>query len=212
MSAQIQHITYQEYLPLLLGQGTISTYSGYDNNVDPSINHLFSAAAFRLGHTQSFDEFLLIDGAGQTLPSVSLRESTFNPEVIQQNGIEAILRGLVAQSAEAVDLKVLDDLRNTLFGPPGSGGIDLAAVDIERGRDVGLPDYNQAREDFGLARVTSFAEITTDVTVQAALAAVYGTVDNIDVIVGGLAEDKADRKSTRLNSSHSQQSRMPSSA
>ncbi|MEM6433273.1 MAG: peroxidase family protein [Cyanobacteria bacterium P01_D01_bin.115] len=191
VSAQIQHITYQEYLPLLLGQGAIATYSGYDSNIDPSISHLFSAAAFRLGHTQSFDEFLLIDGAGQNLPSVSLRESTFNPEVIQQNGIEAILRGLVAQSAEAVDLKVLDDLRNTLFGPPGSGGIDLAAVDIERGRDVGLPDYNQAREDSGLARVTSFAEITADTAVQAALEAVYGTVDNIDVIVGGLAEDKA---------------------
>ncbi|NEQ48278.1 MAG: hypothetical protein F6K00_33985 [Leptolyngbya sp. SIOISBB] len=191
VSAQIQRITYQEYLPLLLGEGAITAYSGYDSSVDPSISHLFSAAAFRLGHTQSFDEFLLIDAAGQNLPSVSLRESTFNPEVIQQNGIDAILRGLVAQSAEAVDLKVLDDLRNTLFGPPGSGGIDLAAVDIERGRDVGLPDYNQAREDFGLARVTSFAEITADTTIQAALTAIYGDVDNIDVIVGGLAEDKA---------------------
>ena len=191
VSAQVQHITYQEYLPLLLGDGAISSYSGYDSSVDPAISHLFSAAAFRMGHTQSFDEFLLIDETGQALPSVTLRESTFNPAVIQQYGVDAILRGLFAQSAEAIDLKVLDELRNTLFGPPGSGGIDLAAVDIERGRDVGLPDYNQARIDFGLPPVTSFAEITSDPDIQAALEAVYGDVNNIDVIVGGLAEDKA---------------------
>ena len=62
-------------------------------------------------------------------------------------------------------------------------------MDIQRGRDVGLPDYNQAREDMGLARVNSFAEITSDVAVQQALASVYDSVDEVDAIVGGLAED-----------------------
>ncbi|MBE9137977.1 VCBS repeat-containing protein [Nodosilinea sp. LEGE 07088] len=189
VAAQIQHITYSEYLPLLIGDNSLTDYAGYDADVDPSISHLFSAAAFRMGHTQSFDEFLLIDGDGQALPSISLNQSTFNPGLVQQYGIDAILRGLFAQSSEAIDTKVLSELRNTLFGPPGSGGIDLAAVDIQRGRDVGLPDYNQARVDFGLAPVTSFAEITSDVSVQAVLAQVYGTVNDIDAIVGGLAED-----------------------
>ena len=127
----------------------------------------------------------------ESLPSISLNQSTFRPDLIQAQGVDPILRGLFAQSAEAIDLKVLDQLRNTLFGPPGSGGIDLAAVDIQRGRDVGLPDYNQARVDFGLAPVTSFAEITSDTDVQAVLEEVYGTVDDIDAIVGGLAEDAA---------------------
>ncbi|MDV3352054.1 peroxidase family protein [Leptothoe sp. LEGE 181152] len=189
VAAQIQHITYREYLPLLIGSDTLETYTGYDEMADPAISHLFSAAAFRMGHTQSFSEFLLVDDNGEALPSVSLRESTFNPEIIHQYGIDAILRGLYAQSAEAIDTKVIDELRNTLFGPPGAGGIDLAAVDIERGRDVGLPDYNQARMDMGLAPVTSFAEITSDTAVQAVLEQLYGTVDDIDVIVGGLAED-----------------------
>jgi hypothetical protein len=40
-----------------------------------------------------------------------------------------------------------------------------------------------------LARVTSFAQITSNVTVQNELASLYGTVDNIDLWVGGLAED-----------------------
>lgn len=189
VAAQIQHITYSEYLPLLIGSDALDTYTGYDETADPAISHLFSAAAFRMGHTQSFSEFLLVDDNGEALPSVSLRESTFNPEIIHQYGIDAILRGLYAQSAEAIDTKVIDELRNTLFGPPGAGGIDLAAVDIERGRDVGLPDYNQARVDMGLAPVTSFAEITSDISIQAVLEQLYGTVDDIDVIVGGLAED-----------------------
>lgn len=189
VAAQIQHITYSEYLPLLIGSDALDTYTGYDETADPAISHLFSAAAFRMGHTQSFSEFLLIDDNGEALPSVSLRESTFNPEIIHQYGIDAILRGLYAQLAEAIDTKVIDELRNTLFGPPGAGGIDLAAVDIERGRDVGLPDYNQARIDMGLAPVTSFAEITSDLSVQAILEQLYDTVNDIDVIVGGLAED-----------------------
>ncbi|WP_370623539.1 peroxidase family protein [cf. Phormidesmis sp. LEGE 11477] len=189
VAAQIQHITYSEYLPLLIGDNTIADYAGYDDQVDPSVSHLFSAAAFRMGHTQSSDEFLLIDQNGQALPSVSLNQSTFNPGLVQEQGIDAILRGLFAQTSEAIDTKVLDQLRNTLFGPPGAGGIDLAAVDIQRGRDVGLPDYNQARVDFGLAPVASFAEITSDTDLQAQLEQVYGTVDDIDAIVGGLAED-----------------------
>ena len=189
IAAQIQHITYSEYLPLLIGDNTIANYAGYDSSVDPSVSHLFSAAAFRIGHTQSFDEFLLIDENGESLPSISLNQSTFNPGLVQQYGLDPILRGLFTQQSEAIDTKVITELRNTLFGPPGSGGIDLAAVDIQRGRDVGLPDYNQARVDFGLAPVTSFAEITSDIEVQAKLEQVYGDVSDIDAIVGGLAED-----------------------
>ncbi|MGB3494710.1 MAG: exosortase-dependent surface protein XDP2 [Elainellaceae cyanobacterium] len=189
VAAQIQQITYNEYLPLLIGENAIPTYSGYDSTVDPHISHLFSAAAFRMGHTQAFSEFILVDENGQS-SELSARETSFNPDILTQNGIDPILRGLFAQQTQAIDTKVIDELRNFLFGPPGSGGIDLAAVDIQRGRDLGLPDYNQARVDFGLAPVTSFADITPDSDLQAALQTTYGSVDDIDVIVGGLAEDK----------------------
>ena len=51
---------------------------------------------------------------------------------------------------------VVDDVRNFLFGPPGAGGFDLASLNIQRGRDHGLPDYNSVREQLGLGRVESF--------------------------------------------------------
>ncbi|MFQ4138137.1 peroxidase family protein [Nodosilinea sp. PGN35] len=188
VTAQIQHITYAEYLPLLLGNATIPTYTGHNNTLDASVSHLFAASSFRFGHTQAFSEFLLKDDIGQ-VTGVSVREATFNPRLVQQNGIDSILRGLYEQQTQKIDTKVINELRNTLFGPPGSGGIDLDAVNIQRGRELGLPDYNQARIDFGLAPVTSFADITSDTTIQSALANLYGDVNNIDVFVGGLAEE-----------------------
>jgi len=86
---------------------------------------------------------------------------------------------------------MINELRNLLFGPPGSPGLDLAALDIQRGRDHGLTDYNSIRDAYGLAKVSSFGEITSDPTLQAVLQAQYGTVDDIDIWVGGMSEDPA---------------------
>src|SRR4029077_6486416 len=80
---------------------------------------------------------------------------------------------------------------NFLFGPPGAGGSDLIARDIQRGRDHGLTDYNSMRAAYGLPRVTSFAQITSNVQVQQKLQQLYGSVNNIDAFVGALAEDHA---------------------
>src|SRR5262249_28697626 len=88
-----------------------------------------------------------------------------------------------------VDLLAVRDIRNFLFGPPGSGGTDLIARDIQRGRDHGLTDYNTVRAAYGLPRVTSFAQITSNVDIQQKLQQLYGSVDNIDAFVGALAED-----------------------
>jgi hypothetical protein len=88
---------------------------------------------------------------------------------------------------------MVDSVRNILFGAPGSGagGQDLFALDVERGRDTGLPTLNQTRVAYGLAPYTSFAQLTSDPTLQAELQTLYGTVDNVELFVGGLAEDHA---------------------
>ncbi len=193
VGAMVQHITYNEYLPVLLGQGALPTYAGYDPNVDPAVSGLFSGAAFRVGHTQLIPNFQRLDNNNQPLPGneLPLRFAFFNSAALKSDGIEPYLRGLYATQMQEIDPYVIDDVRNFLFGPPGSGGMDLASINIQRGRDMGLPSYNQARIDFGLSAVTSFAEITSDPVIAAALASVYDNVDQIDVWVGGLAEDHA---------------------
>jgi hypothetical protein len=67
--------------------------------------------------------------------------------------------------------------------------MDLAAMNIQRGRDHGLPSYNRVRQDIGLEPATDFNDISSDPTVQQYLRAVYDTVDDIDIWVGGLAEE-----------------------
>ena len=49
-------------------------------------------------------------------------------------------------------MHIVDDVRDFLFGEPIPGGFDLATLNIQRGRDHGLPGYNAVRVAFGLVR------------------------------------------------------------
>jgi len=198
VTGEIQAITYNEFLPALLGEDALEDYSGYDATVNPGIANLFSTAAYRLGHSFLSPELARQEADGSTSEegNLALRDAFFNPQALTGYGIDSLLQGLSATTAQELDTQIVDDVRNFLFGPPGSGGFDLASLNIQRGRDHGLPDYNQAREDAGLARVESFSDITSDESLAAALEETYGDVDNIDVWVGMLAEDHVEGAST----------------
>ena len=191
VTAQLQAITYNEFLPALLGNGALSEYEGYNSDVNAGIANIFSTAAYRLGHSLLSSELQRVDADGNVIAegNLPLQNGFFRPDVLAETGVDPLLQGAATQLAQELDTQVIDDVRNFLFGHPGSGGFDLASLNIQRGRDHGLPDYNQAGVDLGLESVTSFADITSDVDVQQRLASVYDSVDEIDVWVGGLAED-----------------------
>jgi len=191
VGAQVQVITYREFIPALLGRNALSRYRGYESNVDPRIMNEFSTAAYRLGHSLLNAQILRTDRRGHEISAghLPLRNSFFAPNEIIDHGIEPILRGLSQQLCQNLDAYVVDDVRNFLFGAPGQGGFDLASLNIQRGRDHGLPSYNDTRERLGLSRVTSFDQITSDSETQARLASIYINTDQIDLWVGGLAED-----------------------
>jgi hypothetical protein len=190
VGAKIQVITYNEFLPKLLGPDSIPPYAGYDPSVNPGISNEFSTASYRYGHSQLSANLTLVDKSG--INHVPLREAFFNNTLIKEKGIDPILHGLAVQRAQEIDNKLVDDVRNFLFGPPGSGGFDLASLNIQRGRDHGLPDYNTVRIAYGLDPVTSFAQITSNTTLTNKLESTYGNVNKIDLWVGGLAEDHED--------------------
>ena len=103
--------------------------------------------------------------------------------------IEDVLRGAATQHAQALDTLVVDDVRSFLFGPPGAGGLDLASLNIQRGRDLGIASYNDLREAIGKERAETFADITSDADLAAKLETLYGDPDKVDAWIGGLAED-----------------------
>ena len=66
-----------------------------------------------------------------------------------EGGIDPILRGAVHIPCQEIDSKVVDELRNFLF-PTNGRGLDLGAINIQRGRDTGITDYNSVRKALGL--------------------------------------------------------------
>lgn len=189
VAAEIQHITVDEFLPALLGH-KLPPYRGYNNRVNPGIGNTFATAAYRFGHSQVGPDIGVINAAFEEIASLDLADIFFNPDVIPAiGGIDPIVRYMAIDTAQRTDNLVVDPLRNFLFGPPGAGGFDLAALNIQRGRDHGLGSYNDVRADFRLRRVSSFSQITRNADLAAALKGVYGDVNRVDAWVGILAED-----------------------
>lgn len=191
VGAELQQITYYEFLPALLGSDTIDPYTGYDETVNPNISNVFSTAAFRVGHTMLNPVLQRLNDLEEIIPdgNLALRDAYFNPVNIESIGIEPYLKGASEMYSQEIDTRVVEDVRSMLFGVPGHGGLDLASLNIQRGRDHGLLDYNSLREIYGLGRITDFTEISSDPLIQAAFETLYGDVDNIDPWIGMLAED-----------------------
>ena len=189
VGALIQVVLYEEFIPALGIE--LQEYLGYSEDLDPSIMNVFSAAAYRLGHTLVNDQIIRMNDSGEPLSfgSLHIKDAFFNPNVLlDEGGIDPILIGMATQMQQTFDTKVVETLRNFLFGSPGSGGLDLVSINIQRGRERGLPDFNAIRSSMGLSAYSDFNEITDDTNLQTNLASVYGDINKIDPWVGMLAE------------------------
>lgn len=192
-----QVITYEEFLPALLGPKAIKPYRRYDEKVNASIANVFSTAAYRLGHDMLNSRLPLASPYdGEPLRSIRLDQAFWKPELIQRRGIDTFLAGLAQTSMEAINGQTVEDVRSNLFNVhPKLPNmlLDLAALNIQRGRDHGLPGYNQCRADYGLRKVRKFEDITTNSDRVARLRQAYRNVNEIDPWVGGLCEDPHNR-------------------
>jgi len=195
VGAQMQVITYLEWLPALIGAAApdLSQFQ-YRPETDPRISNEFATALFRIGHTM-VSPLVMRMKPDYTLaenPSLSLAEAFFNPaNLTTVEDYEYYLQGMAMQWHQEVDQRVIDPLRNALFGAPGNGGLDLAALNVQRGREHGLADYNSVRVAYGLPRVMDWSDISSDRALQAAFAETYGDINNVDLWPAALAEDRA---------------------
>jgi peroxidase len=191
-TAEYQNIVYKEFLPVLLGR-FVGFYTGYNPFVNSQVTQEFSTAAFRLGHSQVSDTQEGLDNNGNVTFTQPLADAFFNtPAIDEANGFDDLIRGINADGSLATDVYAVGALRNLLFAGLVGGDvdqIDLIAIDIQRQRDVGLGSLNQTRRALGLFPYSSFAQVTSDPVLQQNLQSVYGDVNQLDLFIGGLAEN-----------------------
>ena len=194
-TAEYQNIVYREYLPALIGS-VLGPYAGYNPTVNAQVTQEFSTAAFRVGHSQVSDTQAGVDTTGKETFSESLADAFFNtPDADEANDhINQLIRSLGTDFSQATDVYTVAALRNLLVAGLVGGEvdrIDLMAIDIQREKDVGLASLNQTRVALGLRPYGSFAQLTSDPVLQANFQTVYGSIDQVDLFMGGLAEAHA---------------------
>jgi hypothetical protein len=194
VGAEMQVITYHEFLPALLGTGSTVPKAEqyvYSPGLPATVTTAHAFAAFRYGHSAVTSQLNLVTDQGVPAGSLALRDVFFNPNLIGNSPqlVDELLQGAAAQRSEEIDSQIVDDLRNFLFGPPGAGGLDLASLNIQRARDVGLPTPLGISRAYQFQAPTSFSQLTSDPNLAQTLATLYGSTSNLDTWVAGLVQD-----------------------
>ncbi|XP_034458811.1 eosinophil peroxidase isoform X2 [Hippoglossus hippoglossus] len=201
MGAYAQKFVFRDYLPHILGDHAVQTqigrYPGYNPNVDPSISNVFATAAYRFAHLAIQPMLSRLDGnyrETRQFPNVSLFKAFFTPwRIVYEGGIDPLLRGLIGRPAKlsTQDHMMVDALRERLFQFVQELALDLGSLNIQRGRDHGLPGYNAYRKLCGLSQPRNQAElgrVLKNGNLARKLLKLYGSPNNIDVWMGGVAE------------------------
>ena len=199
VGALIQKITYSEYAPQLLGKfvfGRImKKHCGYEDDVEAGIYNEFVTAAFRFGHSQVVSKIARVDDQYNTLSVITLQQAFFQPErYYERDGLfDNYMRGLLARQSLRTDRFLSDQVTDHLFQPVNSThpGFDLAAINIQRGRDHGLQSYREYSLTAGIKLAFRGSFLPNPMfTLQnhQLIEKVYDSIDNCDLWPCGLLE------------------------
>ncbi|XP_067224184.1 peroxidasin homolog isoform X4 [Chanodichthys erythropterus] len=200
VGAQMQHITYSHWLPKILGEAgmrLMGDYNGYNPNINAGILNAFATAAFRFGHTLINPILYRLDETFQPIQQghILLHKAFFSPfRIVNEGGIDPLLRGLFGVAGKMrVSTQLLNtELTERLFSMAHAVALDLAAMNIQRGRDHGIPPYNDYRVFCNLTSAQNFDDLKNEIqnpTVREKLQRLYGTPLNIDLFPALMAEE-----------------------
>lgn len=191
VTAELQHIVYNEYLPKIVGPHFMDKYDlhaskgfshFYNSNNNPSITSEFSSAAFRFGHSTVPGQLELPGGI------VNTHNTFFNPTRLREpHYIDELFRGILLQPMQKVDDTFTHSL--TWFLNPKEGrpyGKDLVSINIQRGRDHAVQSYNHYLHLSGRKLMRNFKDFGS--VLGPKLAQLYATPDDVDLYVGGILE------------------------
>ncbi|MEZ5815503.1 MAG: peroxidase family protein [Hyphomicrobiaceae bacterium] len=148
--SEYNHIAIDQYVGGLV---VLPEFVSYSSDVNMSVSLEFSQAVFRLGHSMLNEKMqvAVADDMGNvpstpdwtpTYKEIDLFDAFLNPALYGENGASNITMGLLNQQANNIDEFVTSALQQSLVGV----GLDLPALNIARGRDVGLPTLNELRQ------------------------------------------------------------------
>ncbi|XP_013381368.1 peroxidasin [Lingula anatina] len=209
--AQWQYIVYNEYLPIIIGPDAMALhrlnplkegyFTGYDKNIDPGVSNMFATSAFRFGHSTVPTIRRRSDVNHRIIENHDFSTVFQNPTLLyawQEGGVDSVMIGSFDQELEGTDRFFSKEVTLHMFAEnPFAKGIgqDLAALNIQRGRDHGLPGYNSWRELCGGNRAKTFDDFLTGPKAfrlkysgVAKLKKLYKHPDDVDSFSGGLLE------------------------
>ncbi|VDM96647.1 unnamed protein product, partial [Onchocerca ochengi] len=206
MGAKVQHIVYNQWLPIVLGSEAtekydlvprkIGYYHGYDDKCDATMAHEVATAAFRFGHSLIRNVFPRMNAEYQEKADGLDLKTSFNNVTfyytLETGHIESVIMGLLGSHSMRFDRHISNAIRNHLFEQLTDPytGMDLPALNIQRGRDHGIPPYNSYREMCEMHRARNFDDLEDVMDKQTiiALQSVYNHVDDIDLFTGLISE------------------------
>ncbi|XP_060072561.1 peroxidase-like protein [Ylistrum balloti] len=204
VAAELQHITFSEYLPIVLGKEQMERYglfptahgynNVYDSTVDASTSNAFGAAAFRFGHSEVPGVLAMMARNYSLIKAIPLHTQFNRPDLMfDEDGDENMMRWMANSYHDRNDRRLQDSVRNFLFLKDDGESFDLAAINIQRGRDHGLAPYNTWRKWCGLQTAIHFGDgfgrlVDHDQATRKLLSTVYTHPDDIDLYTGGLSE------------------------
>ncbi|XP_054159947.1 chorion peroxidase-like [Oppia nitens] len=202
VTAEFQHIIFNEFLPIIIGRPAMRAFrlllkrndysNTYSEDINAGITSSFATAAFRL-HTLIEGNIRLINDNNRQVDRVDLRTQFNNPQILyKQRALDLMINGLTGQPIQHGDNFFTSEVTNHLFEPIGQPfGMDLISLNIQRGRDHGLPSYNRFRQVCGLRAIRNFGDLSSVMNQNAvqAINQVYRHVDDIDLFIGGVSEN-----------------------
>ncbi|MGH8431104.1 MAG: peroxidase family protein, partial [Solimonas sp.] len=148
---QYQHLVFEEFArKVQVNVDAFLAPEGFATQLNPAIVAEFAHVVYRFGHSMLLDTVDRFDPAFQQDASLGLIEAFLNPLAFNDVGLTAeeaagaIVRGTTRQVGNEIDEFKTEALRNNLLGLP----LDLAAINLARARDTGVPSLNAARREF----------------------------------------------------------------
>lgn len=200
VGAELQHITYNELLPVLLGEEAINEFSlksldsgfyyGYDIDLNPSVSNALTVAVMPFIYTMLPNQ---LERYTQTLQRNGVKrmsDTYFNPsELYNSEMFDEYILGLMNNHAKIPHLFYNNEMTNSI-SKQMKEALDLISVIIQQGRDHGVPGYTEWRKNCKLKPVNDFSDlqgIMSNSVIQK-LESIFGSVHDVDLFTGGLAE------------------------